>query len=404
MARPRLDIGTFGAITFTTVDRGRVQARTRYRDWNGATRQIQASASTQGAADRALKAKLSDRSLFQPGFATLTPDSSFSDLVTYWLNDLDLEDRLSRTTRLLYERNMRNLVLPVFEHLTLREIGVARCDFFLKSLAKKSHSRAVQARVVLRLALSLAVRHEVLQHNPIDNVSRLHRPPSTPNALTAIEVTAIRAAVKHWESGLSRFGPKPDGRLGVIIEVMLGTSARIGEVLAIRRRDVDVTAAPPTIRIAGTVVSRKGERASRQDHPKTARSVRTVAIPSFTAEAVRRQLTAMTDRSPDALLFGTRNGTPATTANLRRQLREVVALAGIEGVTPHAFRRTVATAIHRQAGVDLAAELLGHTDTKITLQHYIKRSDMVNPTTAILLEGVFGTRDDPQDAPEGPSP
>ena len=69
----------------------------------------------------------------------------------------------------------------------------------------------------------------------MDNVSRLRRPPSTPNALTSIEVEAIRAAVRHWESGLSRFGPKPDGRLGVIIEVMLGTSARIGEVLAIRR-------------------------------------------------------------------------------------------------------------------------------------------------------------------------
>jgi hypothetical protein len=30
--------------------------------------------------------------------------------------------------------------------------------------------------------------------------------------------------------------PKPDGQLGAIVEVMLGTSARIGDVLAIRRR------------------------------------------------------------------------------------------------------------------------------------------------------------------------
>lgn len=399
MPKPRLDIGTFGAISFVTVGRGRVQARARFRGWDGATRQIQATGTTQGTAERALKAKLLDRSLFQPGFATLTPDSSFGDLVTYWLADLDLEDRLSRTTRQLYERNMRVLVLPVFQHLALREIGVARCDFFLKSLAKQSHSRATQARVVLRLALSLAVRHEVLPRNPMDSVARLHRPPSTPNALTAVEVTAIRAAVRHWESGLSHFGPKPDGRLGVIIEVMLGTSARIGEVMAIRRRDVDVTAAPPTMRISGTVVARRGEAPTRQDHPKTAGSRRTVAIPPFTAEALRRRLTAMPDRSPDALLFGTRSGTPATTNNIRRQLREVMSLAGIEGVTPHTFRRTVATAIHQQAGVDLAAELLGHTDTRITLQHYIKRNDMVNPTTAVLLEGVFGT---PNTAPQHP--
>jgi integrase len=34
--------------------------------------------------------------------------------------------------------------------------------------------------------------------------------------------------------------------LGAIVEIMLGTSARIGEVLALRRRDVDITGAPPT--------------------------------------------------------------------------------------------------------------------------------------------------------------
>ena len=404
MSRPRLAIGTFGAIACRTVAPGKIQARTLYRDWDGATRKIQATATTEAGAERALKAKLVDRSLFQPGFAELTPDSTFHELVTYWLNDLDLEDRISKTTRQLYERNMRTLVLPVFQHLALREIGVARCDYFIKSLAKQSHSKATQARVVLRLALSLAVRHEVLPHNPMDNVSRLHRPPSTPNALTPVEVEAVRAAVKHWESGLSRFGPKPDGRLGVIIEVMLGTSARIGEVLAIRRRDVDVTSAPPTVRIAGTVVSRTGEPTMRQDHPKTARSRRVVAIPSFAAEAIRRQLTLMPGAGLDDLLFGTRNGTPMTTNNVRRQLREVMSIAGIEGVTPHAFRRTVATAIHQQAGVDLAAELLGHTNTKITLQHYIRRSDQVNPTTAALLDGVFGTRGADRQQPGGGLP
>ncbi len=68
---------------------------------------------------------------------------------------------------------------------------------------------------------------------------------------------------------------------------MLGTSARIGEVLAVRRRDIDITGAPPSIRIAGTIVAHRGDPVQRQDHPKTAKSRRTVAIPSFSAEAVR---------------------------------------------------------------------------------------------------------------------
>ncbi|MFA5606918.1 MAG: tyrosine-type recombinase/integrase [Leucobacter sp.] len=390
MSRPRLPIGTFGTIGFQTASNGRVTARARYRDWDGRSRLVQATGGTKRAAEHALKAKLADRTLFQPAGISLSADSPFRDLVTYWLEDLDIEDRLSKTTRQLYERNMRTLVMPAFKDLTLREIGVARCDHFLKHLAKQSYNRAKQARVVLRLALGLAVRHEVLHRNPMDHVSRLRRPVSTPNALTPVEVNAVRAAIAYWEAGRSPSGPKPDGQLGAIIEVMLGTSARIGEVLAIRRRDIDVTSATPSIRITGTIVSRRGEPTTRQDHPKTAKSRRTVAVPSFTAEAVRRRLTRLEDASPDALLFCSREGTPLTTNNVRRQLRHVLDLAGITGVTPHMFRRTVATAINEQAGVDLAAELLGHTDPKITIQHYIRRNEMVNPVTAEMLDRVFG--------------
>ena len=389
MSRPRLTIGTYGEITTRRLPSGRFEARTRYRDWDGVARLVQASAETAAAATRALKAKLAERNLLAPTTGTLAPDSPFPDLVEYWLEDLDLEDRLATTTRQLYERDMRTLVLPAFAGLTLREIGVARCDQFLKQLAKQSYAKAKHARVVLRLALALAVRHEVLPRNPVDHVARLHRPARTPDALTPAEVNAIRAAIAYWEAGRSPSGPKPDGQLGAIVEVMLGTSARIGEVLAIRRRDIDITGAVPSIRIAGTIVSHRGGPTVRQDHPKTAKSRRTVAIPSFTAEAVRRRLARLEDPSPDALLFCSREGTPLTTNNVRRQLRHVMDLAGITGVTPHLFRRTVATAINAQAGVDLAAELLGHTDPKITIQHYIRRNEMVNPATAEMLERAF---------------
>lgn len=386
MPRPRLPIGTFGEITTRKTARGRFEARTRYRDWDGKTRIVQATADGSAAAERALKVKPSERSLFQGSFTELTPDSGFPAL---WLEDLDVEDRLSPSTRELYERDMRTLVLPAFAELTLREIGVARCDRFIKQLAKQGYSRAKHARVVLRLALALAGRHEIIPRKPMDHIARLHRTPSTPDALTVAEVDAVRAAVRHWESGLSRSGPRPDGQLGQIIEVMLGSSARIGEVLATRRGDVDVAGSPPSLRIAGTIVTRRGEPAHRQDHQKTAKSRRTVALPSYAAEAVRQRLAVMGERSREALLFCSRNGTPLTPNNVRRQLRRVTKLAEIDGVTPHAFRRTVATAVNEAAGVNLAAELLGHSDTKITIDHYIRRNEMVNPATADLLDEAF---------------
>lgn len=389
MSRPRLGVGTWGQIA-TAASGPRFVARVRYRDWDGATRLIEAAGDTARKAERALTAKLSQRTAFQADRAgALTPESPFPDLVRYWLSDLEAEGRLSKSTLELYERDMRTLVLPTFEHLCLREIGVARCDQLLKALARRSYSRAKHGRTVLRLAFGLAVRHEILPRNPVEGTARLHRPPSVPNALSADEVMVIREAIRAWERGNSASGPKPDLQLGAIVETMLGTGVRIGEVLALRLCDVDVTAVTPSIRIEGTIVSRRGAGAARQDWPKTATSRRTIGLSAFAAEAIRLRLARVADHSPDSLLFCTRNGTPLQTNNVRRQLRRAIEAVDIEGVTPHLFRRTVATAVSDAAGVELAAKLLGHSDARVTITHYIQRDAVVNPATASILEGTF---------------
>ena len=152
-------------------------------------------------------------------------------------------------------------------------------------MAQLSCSRAKHARVAPRLALELEVRHEILPRNPMDHVSRLYREPHIPDALTAPEVNVIRAAIAQWESGANHLsGPKPDGQLGAIVEVMLGTLVWIGGVFPTRRRDVDTTSAMPSIRLAGTIVSRNGEATFRQDPAKTAKSRRVVALPTFRAQ------------------------------------------------------------------------------------------------------------------------
>jgi hypothetical protein len=83
----------------------------------------------------------------------------------------------------------------------------AQVGRFIKQLAKISYSRAKQARVVPRLALELAVRHEVLRGNPMDHVSRLHREPHVPDAL-CLEVKVIHAAIAQRESTADQISPR----------------------------------------------------------------------------------------------------------------------------------------------------------------------------------------------------
>jgi integrase len=149
---------------------------------------------------------------------------------------------------------------------------------------------------------------------------------------------------------------------------------------------VDLWASPATVRLCGTIITPKGGPTYRQDQPKTSKSVRTVAVPSFAARALRERLALIEAEPGEHLVFFSRNGTPLTTNNVRRRLRAILEGAGIEGVTPHAFRRTVATVVDRAGGADLAAQMLGHTSSDITRLHYIEPDDHVNPVTADILE------------------
>jgi integrase len=388
VGRPRTPIGTFGEISFVKVTGGQVQARTRFRGDDGQVRRVSATGVSRKEAERNLKKMLAYRASHVAS-GEITADSSFAKLVAVWLADLDLENKLAPSTRALYERNMRQLVMPAFEHYFLREITVRQVDQFIKTLAAtKSYSMAKQARTVLSLAFGMAVRYDAIPKNPVRDTTRLHKPPSQAMALTVTQVEAIRAAVRGWRRGPGLSGPPPDGQLEHIIEVMLGTSARIGEVLAIRKCDIDATGTPATVRLCGTIVTPAGKPTHRQPHLKTAQSTRTVSVPSFTAEVLRERLVRVAREEPEHLIFFSRNHTPLTTANVRRRLRNVLAEAGITGVTPHSFRRTVATVLDRAGGADLAAEMLGHTSAQITKQHYIEPDGRVNPVTAEILESL----------------
>jgi len=62
-----------------------------------------------------------------------------------WLADLAIQ-WLAEGTKQHYRDQVRLHVLPAFEHYTLAEITTGRVDWFLKSQAAISSSRARQSR------------------------------------------------------------------------------------------------------------------------------------------------------------------------------------------------------------------------------------------------------------------
>ncbi len=195
-------------------------------------------------------------------------------------------------------------------------------------------------------------------------------------------------------------GPRPNFRaLADGMDIMLGTSARIGECLALRRCDVDLTSAPPILSINGTIVQNSAQGIFRKGSPKHSRQRRRIALPAMAASALRRRL-ALAPSDENALLFQTSAGRPMSVSNYERLLRsfiddnrETLTHIGVdvENYSTHAYRRTVATQVERRAGITLASRLLGHASEQTTRSSYVVSCEDVDASTADIMNQILGT-------------
>ena len=386
--RGRLEIGTYGDISTTRTSSGTFRAEARYRDGDGTVRKVTSTAATVKQAKQHLRLKLQRRHTATGFGVALSPESTVADLAEAWMEDVRMRTDLAAGTKDLYRRELSSLILPTFKTFRLREVTTGRVDQFLKRQSIVSYAHARHSRVVLNLMFNYALRHDAVHRNPVAGTARLKQPVSKPVALSLNELQLVRQAVASWRSGPSVSGPRPDGQVKDVIEVMLGTSDRIGEALALRKCDVDDTVSPMQVTMAGTLVVIKGRGVYRQDHPKTSSSHRTLQVPDFTAEVLRRRLATLQEADSDHLLFYTRVGTPLAPNNVRRTLRKMLDDAGLSDlkVTPHTFRRTAGTVIARAADVETAADVLGNSP-EVAKKHYIQPEEpKANASPALYLQ------------------
>ena len=395
MARPPLPVGTWGTIRTEQLGPNRHCARARFRDYDGKTRDVEATGPTGPAAIRALKEKLRDR--VAPNDDEIARETYVSTLADLWIEEITAEERVAPQTINNYMTSLRVSILPALGHLRIREASVGRLDKFLREVAKDRPAAAKNAKVALGLMFALAVRRGALGTNPVRETGRLRKPRRTVRALEPEHLEGVRAAIRQWQQPTpGKPGPRHTGDLADVVDLMLATGVRIGEVLAVRWEDVDLGAEHPAVTICGTIVFLKGQGFFRQEWTKSDAGYRTVVLPRFAVGMLMTRKINAVDNLNDAV-FASRRGTWLSPPNVRRQWRQARAETGLEWVTPHTFRKTVATLIDKEADTDHAAAQLGHGSKEITKKHYIVKPALA-PDSSHILERLGARRtstDDP---------
>ncbi|MBF6228802.1 hypothetical protein IU470_27335 [Nocardia abscessus] len=186
--------------------------------------------------------------------------------------------------------------------LQIWQATAGELDRHLKRLVSLGLRRkAKQHKIILRAMMQIAVRHGVLDANPIDGVGAFtrRRVPAGGKVQDHAALPAFRAQVRAWARGEAipgtpayKSGPPRDWTVVWVVDVITGTGMRPHEVFALLLDDIDLDASDPYLDVTGTLVEEKGAGAGgwvRTPAPKSENGWRRILLPDHTVEAIRDQ-------------------------------------------------------------------------------------------------------------------
>lgn len=334
-------------------------ARCRYTRVDGTVTHLQASAPSEAGALRALTERIADLKTDDGVDKPLT----VKDAAMAWLEYRKREGHIKKQSLEAYE-GVINANIGYFAHIQIKEATTPVLQTALDAIAvQRSPEQAARIRMILRQMFDHGARRGWNEGNPVNQTLARKKATGEPVSLTLEQARMVRNLVKAWSQPGVRKGPHARNTLMLGVDILLGTGMRAGELCALRWEDIDLEKRRITI---NATIARVNHRDFYQASPKSPSSRRSLFIPDLLAETLQENLST-------GFVLATKNGTFTTPANFRRSLRSALKGSVLEplGITPHTFRRTVATFINNEESIDAATSQLGHVFNTTTQKYYV---------------------------------
>lgn len=320
------------------------------------------------------------------GINPLAERVSLGDYLKHWMETVITPRRKPKTVRNYTQ--MIEHIPPALKATPLLDLKPDVLRAFVADLEKESLAAATKRNVfaVLRSALNQAWRDSRVEHN---HVARIEPPravdleiqPLTPDQ--ARELLELARRDEHWA------GP-------VVTGLCLGW--RMGEVLGLVVGDLDLETG--TLRIDKQLQRYEAGVIALEETKQRAK--RTVKLPPTLFEVLKehvklrektRDLAASAWQGPIRVedgravefLFTTKIGTPHYDTNLRRRLRALLALCGIEHHRFHDLRHTAATMLVASGVHPKAVQYyMGWKDSRMVDRYTHPVAEIMNETAAAM--------------------
>ena len=184
-------------------------------------------------------------------------------------------------------------------------------------------------------------------------------------------------------------------RYGYAVILMLNTGMRVGELLYLKWKDVDLD--KRRIYIHGNVVCVKDRSSERktsyklleQDTPKTSRSVRYIPLNENAVNALEKLKAAI---GSDTRVVAAKTGSIVSPRKIYHVMRKILERSGVYGCCDvvHALRHTFATALIRSGtDVKVVSEILGHSEVSTTFQIYYHTIEELKHNAVEHLDNIY---------------
>lgn len=274
---------------------------------------------------------------------------TFRVLVELYLEDC--KTRLKPTTLHIKECAISSRIAPYFNDMVISDISITTVRKWQNELLNQSLAPTTIHRIngELSAIMNYGVKYYGLPFNPVARCGSIGKARAdTMQFWTLKEYNRFIAAVE-----------KPD--VHFLFELLFYTGMREGEALALTLNDFDFNTKEISINKSLAVV--KGKTIIQT--PKTAKSVRKIAIPDFLCDNVKEYVKMIYGYKPEQRLFLTNKHT------ISYQMKYYCKLSGVKKIRIHDIRHSHASLLVELGfPILLISERLGHESINTTLQTY----------------------------------
>lgn len=302
----------------------------------------------------------------------LKSTKTFEYVSMQWLKTVEIRSKASTYSK--YSELLRKHILPDLGNIDITLLNtVVLSDFVLN---KKTNGRldglgGLSAKSIQDIisVINLVLNFAKSENYSVNGNISLLRPQRSKNEIKILNKNEQKKLEKYLLSSMNY------KTLGVLLT--LYTGVRIGEICALKRKNIDfnlraIEIQNTIIRVKNTEKDAKTKTKVIIDSPKSHSSKRCIPIPDFLYYEMKELLYDLPDES--FILTGDTEKfiEPRTYENnFKKYLKE----ADISKINFHALRHTFATrAIEAGFDIKTLSEILGHSDVGITLSVYVHSS------------------------------